>query len=493
MIARGITSMLRRLEHPGIAEVRTAFSGPEAISRIESWRPDVVIIDIRMPGTSGLEVIERCRTTDEGPLFFVLSGHDEFGYVKRAFKLGALDYLLKPASMDDLSELVRTATERTAVSSKEALADDVTARWSVQMEIERVLDSGDTTTISDALPDVDGLVPFRWFRMSVVRTPRSEPESALTMRKAVGPTIWDIGREHRARAYFFWTPDSDLGLLWNLDDRATLEPVQALWSAFPLPVREAPGSILAVSDAVTRQETLRELYARTASLLLYRFTPGTAALVTPAGVRQAYGVPTVRDVSEAAHAAQAGEVEAVARAADEVFADSPRGHGSALEDAYQALSDALTAYAERVGTALPRIMPIAELDTPRHVRTELHKAAEAAQSAVRESPAAADPVSFALEYVEAHLHEDLDMGQVASATGLSYSHFSRLFKERTGEGFAHYLLASRMKRARRMLDQSTMRVSEIAYAVGYANHKHFTRAFREYFGYTPTQYREGRT
>ena len=491
MIARGIKSMLERLGNPAVGEVQTAFSGAEAIARIESDAPDIVILDIRMPEVTGLDVLERCRRTDGLPAFFVLSGHNEFDYVKRAFQLGALDYLLKPASMDELDGLINTATTRSPGSWKESLADEVTARWSIQMAVERALDTRDATLIRDAIPPTPLVAPHDWYRMSILRTPRSAPDDALTMRKAIGPRIWEISRADDARAFFFWTSDSDLGLLWNVRDRDSIEPMERLWSVLPPSVQQAPGSLLAVGTAASDEAPVLDLYARASTLLLYRFEPNRPHIVTATETREERGVPHPVDVSQTVRQAQAGNVEALVNAADDVFADSPRAHGPALLDAYESLVGALADYGNRNGIAVLKARPMAELDTLRQVREEIRSSVRAAQAVAGQPPGARDPIEYALEYVESHLHEDLDMSQVASRLGMSYSHFSRLFKSRTGEGFGQYVLSRRMRRARRMLEQPGMRVSEVAYAVGYRNHKHFSRAFREHFGQTPSQYRRG--
>ena len=491
MIARGIQSMLKRLAHPAVDRVETAFSGERAIAAIRSEKPDIVILDIRMPGISGLDVIEQCHGA-ESPIFFVLSGHDEFDYVKNAFKLGALDYLLKPASLDDLSALIDTATRNIQTGWKTALADDISSRWSIQMEIEKALDTTTQVSIRDAVGGENELFEHDWFRISILRTSRSAPEDALAMRKTIGPSIWRIGTETRTKAFFFWTPESDLGVFWNTDNRDSIEPMRRLWETFPDSVCSAPGTVLAIGESVRRDADLRELYERVSTLLLYRFSPHAPRIVTVSDVRETYGVPATIDVSDTIYAARTSSLDAVQRAGEEVFADTPRGHGAPLREAYGVLLSAIDAYCERIGRPTPRALPIYELDRVAEVRKELKTLVESAISS-REPAARAplNPVEYAIEYVEEHLHENLDMATVATSVGLSYSHFSRLFKNKVGEGFGRYVLSRRMRRAKRMLDEPSMRVSEVAYAVGYRNHKHFTRAFREYFGYTPIEYREG--
>ena len=83
--------------------------GEAALRTILKDHPDIVITDIRMPGLSGLELIE--RVTDElkedAPHFIVISGYRYFEYARKAIKYGVEDYLLKPIEEDELNNVLR--------------------------------------------------------------------------------------------------------------------------------------------------------------------------------------------------------------------------------------------------------------------------------------------------------------------------------------------------------------------------------------------------
>lgn len=93
------------VEH-GIAEceiIGTAANGLEGIEAIRRLKPDVVITDVVMPGATGLELID--ATLEESHChFIVLSGYQEFEYVRHAMRSGAVDYLLKPITEQDLRQ-----------------------------------------------------------------------------------------------------------------------------------------------------------------------------------------------------------------------------------------------------------------------------------------------------------------------------------------------------------------------------------------------------
>jgi two-component system, LytTR family, response regulator LytT len=89
-------------EFPEIDVVGTARNGLEAVERIESLEPDLVFLDVQMPGLDGLGVINQLREHRAPmPAFVLCTAYDQ--YALEAFKLEALDYLLKPVDRDRLA------------------------------------------------------------------------------------------------------------------------------------------------------------------------------------------------------------------------------------------------------------------------------------------------------------------------------------------------------------------------------------------------------
>ncbi|MDU0204790.1 AraC family transcriptional regulator [Paenibacillus sp. PFR10] len=101
-----------------------------------------------------------------------------------------------------------------------------------------------------------------------------------------------------------------------------------------------------------------------------------------------------------------------------------------------------------------------------------------------------EPVEKAKTYIEQHLAEDLTLSVVAGEIYLNPSYFSNLFKIQTGENFLNYVTRIRMEKARELLKDRILKLNEIANKIGYQNPKYFTKLFKEYFGITPTDYRE---
>lgn len=91
-------------ESLGIRIAALASNGHEALDAIIKYKPDLAIIDIRMPDLTGIQVIERCRNAGISTDFIILSGYDDFSYAKEAMRYGAKAYLLKPLNSTELTD-----------------------------------------------------------------------------------------------------------------------------------------------------------------------------------------------------------------------------------------------------------------------------------------------------------------------------------------------------------------------------------------------------
>lgn len=99
-------------------------------------------------------------------------------------------------------------------------------------------------------------------------------------------------------------------------------------------------------------------------------------------------------------------------------------------------------------------------------------------------------VQRGIDYIEAHLDAEVDVGSVARQAGISPWHFQRIFKALTQETLAAYIRARRFSQSLQRLAQSRERVLEIALASGFESQASFTRAFKAAFGITPARYRQ---
>ncbi|MGW2305520.1 response regulator [Streptomyces sp. NPDC001809] len=122
MVRQGFTVLLNA--EPGIEVVGQAVDGADAVAKVAELSPDVVLMDIRMPGTGGIEATRILTSAGASPVkVLVLTTFDLDEYVYEALRAGASGFLLKDASADELAEAVRVVARGDAL-----LAPDLTKR-----------------------------------------------------------------------------------------------------------------------------------------------------------------------------------------------------------------------------------------------------------------------------------------------------------------------------------------------------------------------------
>jgi len=98
-------------------------------------------------------------------------------------------------------------------------------------------------------------------------------------------------------------------------------------------------------------------------------------------------------------------------------------------------------------------------------------------------------ITKAKAFILAHQAEDISLGTVAKAVNTSTFYFCKMFKKITGLNFTNYLSRVRIEKAKNLLLNPNLRISEIAFEVGFQSLTHFNRVFKKVIGQSPTQYR----
>lgn len=130
-------------EELGFTVCTEASNGNEAVQAVKDYSPDLVLLDIKMPGLTGIEVMEQvnawCKSqSKEMPAFLILSGFSQFEYAQKALNLGAKGYLLKPVDEDELISKVESIKKEIA-SAREGMEDSITVKKYESREFYRKL------------------------------------------------------------------------------------------------------------------------------------------------------------------------------------------------------------------------------------------------------------------------------------------------------------------------------------------------------------------
>jgi AraC family transcriptional regulator len=93
-------------------------------------------------------------------------------------------------------------------------------------------------------------------------------------------------------------------------------------------------------------------------------------------------------------------------------------------------------------------------------------------------------------YIHDHIQEPLDRETLAAVAGFSIPHFHRVFTAQVGESAASYIRRLRLERAGRKLRMGAVDITEVALAAGYDSHTAFSKAFKQQFGVSPSEFRQ---
>ncbi len=115
LVRASIRSMIEELTQKGLIQqplIEEAANGNELEEKLTSFSPHLAFVDIKMPGRSGLDVIEEVSRSSSRVSWVLLTGFAEFPYAKRAIELGVLEYLVKPASSEDLLKVIELSEQQ---------------------------------------------------------------------------------------------------------------------------------------------------------------------------------------------------------------------------------------------------------------------------------------------------------------------------------------------------------------------------------------------
>jgi AraC-like DNA-binding protein/ligand-binding sensor protein len=118
-----------------------------------------------------------------------------------------------------------------------------------------------------------------------------------------------------------------------------------------------------------------------------------------------------------------------------------------------------------------------------------HLSMKSNQLAVQSANAEPPVITKAKQFIQEHHAEELSLGTVAKTVHTSIFYFCKLFRKVTGINFTEYVSRVRIEKAKNLLLNPNLRISEIAYEVGFQSLTHFNRVFKKLIGQSPTEYR----
>lgn len=461
----------------------TARSGKAAVEGISREKPDIVIMDVRMPGMSGLDALRELRRLSVDCITILLTAYERFDIAKEAFSLGVYDYLVKPVEQEVLTETLEGALNRLEELRLSALrATD--AREELELA-KPLLEAGFIYSIILGSPDSSHIETYGHSLSPGPLSTQAGTSPSLfhfAVIDVAGMDLEEVTEIRRDLTYRLpCVVGPDLGGLLPLfvtGDRRE-ETAAVLVDCQGGTLHFAVGSCTTLVEARTSwSEALQGLSApRGSAASSGRFAEGEAE----------------SDLGQMEEAARVGDL-ATAETAFSRWVQAAPGTPAA-ERAIVAGAMALAAGAPLTDALRAGKEQLAEPPQPTQTLPERSAKILSAALAVgrrRRAPGDADSldrrVQIALRFIDEHYTQPISLEDAAERAELSPAHLSRLLAAETGAAFTDHLTARRIGKAKKELSGGLASVKEIALLCGYQDANYFSRVFKKATGETPSEY-----
>lgn len=465
-----------------VTVVGEATNGKDLITLVRKHLPDVAFVDIKMPKLDGLAAIEAASAFSPATRWIILTSYSEFEYAQRAVKLGAVDYLLKPVSPEELKEVLQQGS-RDAVRGRLAQNEEFESRMTALLNRTIHPDSLDK---GEAVKAVGTVV--------VIDTIRSDPEREALMLELCDALREAMRESVTAEGFAGLVPIGGgrlcVVLAWG---RSRHPEGAAVFKRFRNRAAQVADRFSGADAATTLLETGEcDSYTRLASEV-WRLAE-LAALRAVAGVG---GVLSKRELEEAGSDARLRALaDSLWRIADASRARQNLLLLSEIEAAERLLTSPELPRGQQVLKAATRFLcSILPVEPPAAGAT-MEWLSALGSEARRRIPrphgggTGGDLIDQLKAYLDLRYAENLKIAELARMLHITPNYLSNLFHQRVGTTFLRYLTARRMERARELLSEGNVQIQEVARRVGYQSTRHFSRLFKGFFGVYPSDLRD---
>lgn len=500
--------------------IESAKTGRSVIELAESFRPDIALMDIHMPGINGIEAMKEIKKNNRNIIFIVVSAYDKFDYAKEAIGLGVMEYVNKPIDKNTIVELLKKAMEKIDLERKRR-SNDLLIKEKLETVIP-IIESGLIYSVlfqenymeeAENFKNLLGIQEDNGYIM-VIECGDMEKDGHLT--NAIGASVKmqsnyirlrENIKEHfpgivgsmMANAVIVFVPCSSESIQNEYEERVKIieiarKMVHKLKEDIDAQFRVGIGTIKRLDEAdISYTEAVNAL----------RYTAGSVAHASDLSAKNMYEDDyPVRMEKKLLNLVQGGDAAGAASEANQFFDWMINRHGDAAMDIKLKVLE-LILQAEAI--SIKSGGNIYRFEDRHDYLTILYDIGQCEElrswfvakirEAARDVSGSKEKTSISLVeqakvYIDSHYCDDISLDEVSKEVNISPYYFSKLFKEETGGNFIDYVTAIRMERAKELLSTTNKSMKEICSEVGYSDPNYFSRSFKKNVGKTPTEYKE---
>jgi len=520
--------LLVNWEEHGISEIKEADGAQQAIEMMRDYKPQLVITDMMMDAGNGIELMTWIEKFSKTSKFIVISGHDDFEFMRHTVKSGGIDYILKPIDADMINSAVATAMKawlaeehmRQVQLEQSILLNEIKSVHDEKL-LSRLID--DPTNINYTIQRLqkDRVIPDQISYVQLVVLQINNADQPLLDRfgndiNLLLYTIENICNEcirgkHNGIAFNYWGSfEQIIILLW--DDRVnavhlTNEINDAIHKFFYRKFHFATKTLDKFPTSLAKQyhDAIAALYHR--NLLASTTYFHVAREVQQLKHHIDYSFADVREEWRVALLSNNPYlIEKCSISWLQQFVNlgyiSPQLLQLWLEDMF---SFRLSLIQEISNNQKKELLAILEQQDRLNIPPSIHdysitlhdwrqwalrfnlnlsKVITAAQQ--NKSRSFSDIVS----YIELHYNEDLSLQDIADTFLISREYISRKFKQDYAISFTEYVTSFRLNKAKALMQNQHLKLNQIAEMVGIPDVKYFSKVFKKHEGMTPNEYRK---
>ena len=487
VITRGIRKLLD-WERLGIEIIGEYEDGKRALEAIVSKKPEIALLDISMPGMTGVEILKECRAMGSRISIIFVSGFQDFEYAKAALEYGATAYLLKPVIREELLAAVEKSIP--ALRREDAAGKAVPEEAAMEAGIDYgFLMEEENTRYVPVYADI-----------------MYKKEENGQMKKLIHFSIFSFLEEYlneTGQGIAFLKNERIAMVFKGLSREEVKEILEDMWEKS----LETTGRriFFVLGDEVGTMSGIPEMFQRCRGRGGYLFFADRLPLPVIGLHEQVF---SGRGNSELLTQTRQRLFEAVAAQNEALVKETCRQYGTLVcrlsegkkEDACFYFCTAARFLEEKcIAVGLPGRSPEMKelLEKNREcmsfgeMEDFFEQELEQYLGVIRAAAVSQDKKDIlrAKEYIEKHYMENLSLNVLAEEIHMNPYYFSSFFKKSTGENFKDYVNRIRVRHALPLLISTDMKTYEIAEKVGFGEVRIFNAAFQKIYQETPGSYR----
>lgn len=473
--------------------VGTAENGQAALHLLGNKEIHILITDISMPVMNGLALIRQARRMNPNLHVIILSGYNDFDYLKEGMQLGIENYLLKPINLQELKATLEAIIEKLdkrqnehshwQEEDKSVLRDNIVNRW-LNKEIESI----------ELYERAEVLGIDLWQNYYQVLLISTESEPALSRRKQLQLLErgqWGIPFHDR---------DGIAGLVLLMESKDDgVERLDGLRSEILKTIPDTTFHV-ALGDVVESEGQAWLSYAQAKKAMEF-------IIIHPERELLYYRELSIEKLSEETEVSfewgeygkllAAKDKEALYELMDHDFARIAKVRGVSPGMIQSAALEMLIQLKMELNhikkTELPKLIQEDMVQRIIHadslqVVTEVIKEMTEKVIETLENDMKSPVIQKILKRIDHNCAEELSLKSLSSEYNIHPVYLGRLFQKEVNETFSEYLNRSRIEQAKTLLSESNLKVNEIARRVGYWEMGYFYKQFKKYVGISPKEY-----